>query len=95
MKCQVCGRKVNHNSIETHHLIPRRFDGPEEFWNRADMCANCHRAIEGLYDEKFWAELGKRDLSKHLNSRAKDDVKEVLEGLETLSELLEKRKNEW
>lgn len=53
MRCEICGFE-SARAIESHHIIPRRFGGTDEDENLVDLCANCHRAIESIYDMQFW-----------------------------------------
>lgn len=44
--------------IETHHVVPRRFDGSDNGENLVDLCPTCHRRLELLYDSRFYESLG-------------------------------------
>jgi len=55
--CYFCGHGDN-AALEKHHIVPRRHDGGDEESNMVTVCANCHRKLESLYDESFYAELG-------------------------------------
>jgi hypothetical protein len=55
-KCQICGGAPP-NSIQKHHLIPRRYGGSDADENMVALCANCHAAIEVLYGKQFWDRL--------------------------------------
>lgn len=55
--CFICGDQKP-NSIETHHIVPRRYGGSDRDENLVDLCASCHSAIEKLYDERFYETLG-------------------------------------
>lgn len=57
--CFICGQRKP-NSIETHHIVPRRFGGSDSDENLVDLCASCHSALEKLYDDRFYEELGVR-----------------------------------
>lgn len=56
-QCFICG-EGNENVLERHHLIPRRYGGEDVSSNMVTLCANCHRAIERLYDDRFFLDLG-------------------------------------
>jgi len=52
-RCYICGED-NPNVLQTHHLIPRRYGGSDQSENLVRLCANCHQAIESLYDDEFF-----------------------------------------
>lgn len=56
-QCFICGER-RENSLEQHHIVPKRFDGTDEDENIVTLCASCHAAIEKLYDRRFYEELG-------------------------------------
>lgn len=56
-ECFICGDD-RPNSIETHHIVPRRYGGSDRDENLVDLCASCHSAIEKLYDDRFYQALG-------------------------------------
>lgn len=58
-RCQICGDH-RPRSMEDHHLVPRRFGGDDADANMVRLCASCHRAIESIYDDEFWASVGVR-----------------------------------
>jgi len=51
--CYICGES-NSNVLQTHHIIPRRYGGSDRQENLVRLCANCHQAIESLYDDEFF-----------------------------------------
>lgn len=53
-RCYFCGSE---GPIETHHIVPKRFDGTDNEENLVDLCANCHRRLEKLYDKRFYKKL--------------------------------------
>ena len=55
--CYICGHG-NPDVIQSHHIIPRRYDGTDEGRNIVDLCPSCHDAIERIYDDSFFEELG-------------------------------------
>lgn len=57
--CFVCGEHRS-NSLEDHHIVPRRYGGSDEPENIVTLCASCHSAIEKLYDERFYETLQQR-----------------------------------
>ena len=56
-ECFICGTR-RPNSIETHHIVPRRYGGSDAPENLVNLCSNCHSAIEKLYDDSFYDRLG-------------------------------------
>jgi len=55
--CFICGES-RPNSIEQHHIVPRRFGGSDDGENLVGLCASCHAAVEKLYDGRFYDQLG-------------------------------------
>lgn len=55
--CFVCGED-RPNSLEEHHIVPRRYGGSDRKENLVTLCASCHSAIEKLYDDSFYSRLG-------------------------------------
>jgi hypothetical protein len=56
-RCFICDED-NPHVLEEHHIIPRRHGGADEPNNLVTLCANCHRAIEKLYDDDVFRQLG-------------------------------------
>lgn len=55
--CFICSR--GHPAIlERHHIVPKRYGGSDTEPNLVDLCPSCHRAIEALYDDRFWTVVG-------------------------------------
>lgn len=54
--CYICGEPVGH-LLETHHIVPRRYDGSDNAENLVDLCPSCHQAVEKIYDERFYDRL--------------------------------------
>ena len=52
-RCKICGED-NEVVLQQHHLVPRRLNGKDNDENLVTLCANCHEAIEKIYDETFW-----------------------------------------
>ena len=61
--CVVCGCN-NQNVLERHHIIPSRYGGTDTDKNLVTLCANCHTAIERIYNEDFWACVESLNLSE-------------------------------
>jgi len=55
--CFICGDS-RPNSLEKHHLVPKRYGGSDNKENLITICASCHSAIEKLYDDSFYKRLG-------------------------------------
>jgi hypothetical protein len=45
-------------SIEEHHILPKRFDGSDADVNTVNVCHDCHWKLERLYNSDFWEALG-------------------------------------
>ena len=58
--CFICGQK-NNKVLQEHHIVPRRHDGTDKQSNLVSLCANCHQAIEKIYDKEFYKKLGVLD----------------------------------
>jgi hypothetical protein len=56
-RCFICGDD-NPNVLQEHHAVPRRFGGSDDNVNVVTLCANCHEAVEKIYDEAFYKRLG-------------------------------------
>ena len=71
--CYVCD-EGNSVVLEEHHLIPRRFDGDDRESNVYTLCANCHRAIESMYNSDFWNRVpAYLDGTKHIDPSRIDE----------------------
>lgn len=62
-RCFVCGDD-NTNALQTHHIVPRRHGGTDKDENLVKLCANCHQAVERLYNKRFYRKLGVADRDK-------------------------------
>jgi len=54
-RCYFC---ASEGPIETHHIVPRRYNGSDEDVNLVDLCPTCHERLEALYDDRFYESLG-------------------------------------
>jgi len=54
-ECKICGYV---GQIDQHHLIPRRYNGPDSSWNLVGLCRECHQKIESIYTDKVWHFVG-------------------------------------
>lgn len=41
--------------LEEHHIVPRRYGGGDSPANLLTVCPNCHRKLEEVYDDQFFA----------------------------------------
>lgn len=55
-KCRACDNKHNKN-IKHHHIIPRKYQGPNIEENYIDLCDRCHDYVEIKTEE--WIKSGK------------------------------------
>lgn len=78
--CYICGRG-HADLLETHHIVPRRLGGGDHEDNLVDLCPTCHRALESLYDERFYRTLGVGSDSEIVDFVGRT-VEEALEELE-------------
>lgn len=56
--CHFCDSR---DEIETHHIIPQRFNGSDAESNNVDLCHDCHWKLERLYNVEFWNTIGVDD----------------------------------
>lgn len=54
--CFICGFDKEY-ALEEHHLIPRRYGGPDSEANVVTVCSNCHQALESLYNDRFFTKI--------------------------------------
>lgn len=54
--CYFCGEGTR-EILETHHVVPRRFDGSDDDENLVDVCPTCHEKLEKLYGPRFYEQL--------------------------------------
>jgi len=78
--CYFCGSE---GPIQTHHIVPQRFNGSDLKENLVDLCPNCHERIERLYDKSFYDSLG---VEKETNTEVKNE-KPVYEKYDNPEEL--------
>lgn len=58
--CEICGQS-NPGTLETHHVVPRRFGGSDHPGNLVALCGSCHNAVERIYDDDFYRRLHARE----------------------------------
>lgn len=56
-QCFICGED-NPNVLQDHHILPRRHGGGDSDENLVTLCANCHAAVEQIYDDEFYERAG-------------------------------------
>lgn len=54
--CYICG-SGNADILERHHIVPCRHGGSDNAVNLVDLCPTCHRALETLYNKRFYRAL--------------------------------------
>lgn len=79
MGCFICGED-NSVVLEEHHIVPRRYGGTDDEENLVTLCANCHSAVEKLYDKRFYRELGVADGDISITETIVTDVSELSKG---------------
>jgi len=72
--CYFCGSE---GPIETHHIIPRRHGGGDDESNLVDICPNCHRRLETLYNKRFYEFVSEIDLDSKPTTDGNDSEKAV------------------
>jgi hypothetical protein len=55
--CFICGED-NPTVLQEHHVLPRRYGGGDSDENLVTLCANCHEAVEKIYDDSFYERAG-------------------------------------
>jgi uncharacterized protein with PIN domain len=53
--------------LESHHVVPQRFDGSDREVNLVTVCPTCHRKLEKLYDKRFYTQVGARRQDGHID----------------------------
>jgi len=56
-RCFICGED-NTTVLQEHHILPRRYGGGNSDDNLVTLCANCHEAVEKIYDDEFYEQAG-------------------------------------
>lgn len=80
-RCFICGEDTP-SRLQTHHIVPRRHGGSDNSENLVRLCANCHQAIEKMYDKRFYQELGveKQNTSDTPRSELITSASEITKG---------------
>lgn len=55
-RCFICGED-NPNVLQEHHSVPNQLGGSDDPENLYRLCANCHQAVERIYDKDFYRRL--------------------------------------
>jgi len=84
-RCYFCG---SDGPIQTHHVVPRRYDGSDDEENLVDLCCNCHQRLEKLYDKRFYEEIS---VARTANPQVDYDVDAVKEWVAEECNPVEKR----
>lgn len=75
-QCFICGDSRTH-VLETHHIVPRRYGGSDEDENLVRLCASCHNAVERLYDNRFYEELGVKSPIDSVSFHPLDSIEDL------------------
>lgn len=70
--------------IESHHIVPRRYDGSDHGSNIVDLCPTCHERLERLYDKEFYAKIGAAEPDAQVGvilSAAADEIEQMADDL--------------
>ncbi|WP_256394092.1 HNH endonuclease [Natronoarchaeum rubrum] len=76
-ECYFCGEQ---EALDQHHIVPKRHGGSDRDKNLVTVCPTCHRKLEMLYDDQFYADLGVEDDPETVYNRQEptlDVVKEA------------------
>lgn len=61
-RCYVCGL-AHEPALQQHHALPQQYGGNDDLENQYLLCANCHQALERIYDDNFWQRVRETDFS--------------------------------
>jgi hypothetical protein len=56
--CFICDES-NPVVLQRHHIVPRRYAGSDDDENLVTLCANCHVALERIYTDEVFTQLGR------------------------------------
>lgn len=79
-RCFICGED-NDNVLQTHHIVPRRYGGSDASENLVDLCANCHQAIEAIYNDDVFRRMGVTKTSDEDSDGKRSDMDRFIEML--------------
>ena len=46
-KCEYCGREIDYNGMQLHHVVPASMNGTNNPHNLMCLCSECHHLIHG------------------------------------------------
>ena len=75
-KCEHCGKELNLQTMQMHHVVPASMDGTNNPHNLMCLCSECHHLIHG--NTVLNTELVKKKLEEHPEVR-KHGTKELVE----------------
>jgi hypothetical protein len=55
--CRFCNAT---ETLETHHVVPKKFGGQNTAENTITVCTGCHKVIERVWDRRFYQQIGVR-----------------------------------
>jgi len=58
MNGKTCHFCTETEHLESHHVVPQRYDGSDSEENLVEVCPTCHRKLESLYNKRFYEALG-------------------------------------
>lgn len=70
-RCFICGED-HEKVLQQHHIVPKSHGGSDDPENIVTVCANCHQAIEKMYDRRFFNRL-KYHYRSQVTDRAVED----------------------
>lgn len=79
--CYFCP-ETESTAIESHHIVPRRFGGSDTEENKVDVCANCHRKLEALYDTRFYKKIRECVVNEEISKAVIEGRRRILENVE-------------
>jgi DNA replicative helicase MCM subunit Mcm2 (Cdc46/Mcm family) len=91
--CYFCHEPDTH-ILETHHIVPRRFDGTDDAENLVTVCPTCHQRLERLYDERFFESLGVEPAGDSTDGGEGETSREQRERIETMRRIINRLESE-
>jgi len=58
IECSRCSKEINITKDMRHHIIPRKYNGSDDDYNRISLCYSCHDYVEIKTED--WIASGKR-----------------------------------
>lgn len=87
-QCRIC-MEDNPAVLEEHHIIPKRYGAGDGEENLVTLCANCHTAIEEIYDNEVWERI---NLTPSWNTDGPSALEHVFKRASLISTLNELKK---